>query len=60
MFASESTFDEQSGLLRSGKRYKKDFDSYSLGQATAFSPVNSEESDFEENPSVGNPSVTPQ
>ena len=60
MFASDNTFDEQSGLLRSGKRYKRDFDSYSLGQATASSPVNPEESDAKENSSVGNPPVTPQ
>ena len=60
MFASDNTFDEQSGLLRSGKRYKRDFDSYSLGQATASSPVNSEESGSEEIPSLGNPPVTPQ
>ena len=60
MFASDNTFDEQSGLLRSGKRYKRDFDSYSLGQATESSPVNSEESGSEEIPSLGNPPVTPQ
>ena len=55
MFACDNTFAEQSGLLRSGKRYKRDFDSYSLGQATVSSPVNPEESDSE-----GNPPVTPQ
>ena len=60
MFASDTPFDEQSGLLRSGKRYKRDFDSYSLGQATVFSSVNPKESDSEENPSVGNPPVTLQ
>ena len=60
MFVSDNTFNEQSGLLRSGTRYKIDFDSFSLGQATTSSPVNPEESDSEENPSVGNPPVTPQ
>ena len=60
MFASDNTFDEKSGLLRSGKRYKRDFDSYSLGQATESSPVNTEESGSEEIPSLGNPPVTPQ
>ena len=60
MFASDNTFDEQSGLLRSGKRYKRDFDSYPLGQATVYSPVNLVESDSEETPLVGNPPVTPQ
>ena len=60
MFASDNTFDKQSGLLRSGKRYKRDFDSYSLGQATAPFPLNSEDSDPEDNPPFGNPLVTPQ
>ena len=59
MFASDNTFAEQSGLLRSGKRYKRDFESYSFGQDTAPSPINPEEPDPEENPSFGNPSVTP-
>ena len=52
MFASNTPFDEQSGLLRNGKMYKRDFDPSSLGQATASTPVNPEESDSEENPSV--------
>ena len=60
MFASDNTFVEESGLLQSGKRYKRDFGSYSLVQDTAPSPVNPEESDPEENPSVGNPPDTPQ
>ena len=58
MFASENTFDEQSGLLRSGKRYKRDLRSYSQGQHTEYHPVNP--IDSEETPSVGNPPVTPQ
>ena len=60
MFASENTFDKQSGLLRSGKRYKRDFGSYSQGQHTEYSPVNPADSEPEETPSVGNPPVTPQ
>ena len=60
MFASENTFDVQSGLPRSEKRYKRDFESYSLGQTTALPPVNPPQPDPEENPSVGNPPVTPQ
>ena len=52
MFASDTTFDEQSGLLRNGKRYKRDFDPSPLGQATASTPVNPEESE--------NHPVTPQ
>ena len=60
MFASENTFDEQSGLLRSGKRYKRDFGSYSQGQHTKYPPVNPTELEPEETPSVGNPPVTPQ
>ena len=60
MFASENTFDKQSGLLRSGKRYKRDFGSYSLGHHTDSSPVNPTDSKPEETPYVGNPPVTPQ
>ena len=60
MFASESTFDEQSGLLRSGKRYKINFESYTLGQNTESNPVSPAASDPQESPSVGNPPVTPQ
>ena len=59
MFASESTFDEQSGLLRSGKRYKRNFESYTLGQSTESNPVILAASEPEETPSVGNPSVNP-
>ena len=47
MFASDTTFDEQSGLLQNEKRYKRDFDPSSLGQDTASTPVNPEESDSE-------------
>ena len=60
MVASEKTFDEQSGLLRSGKRYKRNFESYTLGQNTEPNPVSPAASEPEENPSIGNPSVTPQ
>ena len=54
MFGSESDFDEQSGLLRSGKRYKRDFGSYTLGQNTE------EDSKSEETSSVRNPPTTPK
>ena len=60
MFASENIFDEQSGLLQSGKRYKKNFESYTLGQNTESNPIIPTASEPEETPSVGNPSVTPQ
>ena len=60
MFASESTFDEKSGLMRSGKRYKINFESYTLGHDTQSSPVIPAASEPEETPSVGNPPVTPQ
>ena len=60
MFASERTFDEQSGLLWSGKRYKRNFESYTLGQNTKSNPVSPAASELEETPSVGNPLVTPQ
>ena len=60
MFASDTLFDEQSGLLRNGKRYKRNFDPSSLSQVITSTPVNPEESDSEDDPSVGNPPVTPQ
>ena len=60
MFASENTFDEKSGLLRSGKRYKRDFRSYSQGQHIEYSPVSLVDSEPKETPSIGNPPVTPQ
>ena len=60
MFASESTFNEKSGLLQSGKRYKRNFESYTLGQNTKSNPVSPVVSEPEETPSVGNPPVTPQ
>ena len=60
MFASENTFDEKIGLLQSGKRYMRDFGSYSQGQHTENPPVNPADSEPEETPSVGNPPVTPQ
>ena len=60
MFASDNTPAAHTSLPRSGKGYKRDFKSYSLGQDTAPSPINSEDSDPEDNPSFGNPPVTPQ
>ena len=60
MVANDSTLTEQSGLLRSGKRYKRYFGSYSQGQHTKYSPVNPIESEPKETPYVGNPPVTPQ
>ena len=60
MFASESDFDEKSGLLRSGKRYKRNFGSYTLVQTTEHTPVSPANSEPEETSSVGNPLVTPQ
>ena len=60
MFGSESDFVEQSGLLRSGKRYKRNFASYTLVQNTEYSAVSLADSEPEETPSVGNPPVTPQ
>ena len=60
MFASDNTFDEQSGLLQSGKRYKRYFGSYSLGQPTEYSPKNPTDFEPEETLSVGNPPVTSQ
>ena len=59
MFGSESDFDEQSGLLRNGKRYKRTLGSYILGQNTDYTSLSLEESESEENPFVGNPPITP-
>ena len=60
MFGSESDFDEQSGLLRNGKRYKRTLGSYILGQNTNYTSLSPEESESEETPFVGNPPITPQ
>ena len=59
MFGSESNFDEQSGLLRSGKIYKRDLESYTLGQDTEYMPVSPEDPKSEETPYVRNPPITP-
>ena len=60
MFGSESDFDEQSDLLCNGKRYKGAPGSYIPGQNTDYTSLSLEESEFEENPFVGNPPITPQ
>ena len=60
MFESESDFDEQSGLLRNGKRYKKNFGSFTLGQNTDYTPLSPEEFESEGTPFVRNPRITPQ
>ena len=59
MFGSESNFDEQSGLLRSGKIYKRNLESYTLGQNTEYTPLSPEDPESEETPSVRNPPTTP-
>ena len=59
MFGRESDFDEKNGLLRNGKRYKRTFGSYTLGQNTDYTSVSQEESEYEETPFVGNPPITP-
>ena len=60
MFGSESDFDEKSGLLRSGKRYKRNFGSYTLGQNTRDIPLSLEDYKSEETSYVRNPPTTPQ
>ena len=60
MFGSESDFDEKSGLLRSGKRYKRNLGSYTLGQNIEHTPLSPDDSDSEETPSIRNPPVNPQ
>ena len=59
MFGSKSDFDEQSSLLRNGKRYKRTLGSYNLGQNTDYTPLSPEESDSKETPFVRNPPITP-
>ena len=59
MFESESDFDEQSGLLRSGKRYKRDLGSYTLGKNTDYNLLSPEDSDSKETNFVRNPPTTP-
>src|SRR5271155_2830047 len=56
MFGRESDSDEQSGLLRNGKRYKRAFGSYILGQNSDYTSLSQEESESEEIPFV----ITPQ
>ena len=58
MFGSKSDFDEQSGLLRNGKRYQRPLGSYTLDQNTNYTPLSLEESESEETPLVGNPPIT--
>ena len=55
MIGSDWDFDEQSGLLRSGKRYKRD-----LNPSIEYTPLRSEASESAEAPSVRNPPITPQ
>ena len=55
MIGSDWDFDEQSGLLRSSKRYKRD-----IGPSTEYTPVSSEASESADPPSVRNPPITPQ
>ena len=60
MFGSESDFDDQSVLLRSGKIYKRNIGSYTLGQNTEYTLLSPDDCDSEEIPSIRNPPVTPQ
>ena len=50
MFGSESDFDEQSGLLRNGKRYKRTLGSYILRQNIDYTSLSPEEYESEETP----------
>ena len=60
MFASGNTFNEKSGLLQSGKRYKRIFESSTLVQDTESTPFSPAASEPKEIPFVGNPLVTLQ
>ena len=59
MFGSESDFDEQSGLLRNGKRGQRPFGSYTLDKNTDYTSLIPKESESEETPFVRNPPITP-
>ena len=59
MFESKSDFDEQSGLLHSGKRYNRNLGSYTLGQNTEYTPLSLEELESQETSFVRNPPLTP-
>ena len=60
MFESESDFEEQSGLLLNGKRYKRNFGSFTLVQNTDYTPLSPEEFEYEETHFVRNPPINPQ
>ena len=60
MFETESDFDEQSGLLRNGKRYKRTFGSHTLGQNIDYTSLSPEESESKETLFFRNPPITPQ
>ena len=47
-------------MLRSSKRYKRNLESYTLGQNTDYSPLSLEDQESEETPFVRNPPRTPQ
>ena len=55
MIGSDWDFNEQSGMLRSGKRYKRD-----PSPSTEYTPLISEASESAEAPSIRNPPITPQ
>ena len=55
MIESDWDSDDQSGLLRNDKIYKRD-----LGPSTEYTPVRPQSSESAEAPSVRNPLITPQ
>ena len=55
MFGRESDLEEESGLLRNGKRYKRSPRSYILGQNPDYTSLSQEDSESEETPFIGNP-----
>ena len=60
MFERESDLEEESGLLRNSKRYKRSLGSYILGQNPDYTSLSQEEFEPKETPFVGNPPITPQ
>ena len=59
MFEGESDLEEESGFLRNGKRYKRNFGSYIFGRNPGYTPIRQSESESEETSFVGNPPLTP-
>ena len=52
MFERESDLEEDSGLLRNGKRFRRSPLSYILGQKPEYTPLRQEDTESEETPFI--------